>query len=133
MGKKLLSGQLELPAFKKLPTRPDVIPHFFVADAAFPLRTTLLKPYPGRALGSPMDDFNYRLSRARRCVENSFGIASSRFRILRRAITATRENAVEIVKAVCVLHNFLLSSNIYCPAGFADAEVDGKLTIELES
>ncbi|KAH7933353.1 hypothetical protein HPB49_011703 [Dermacentor silvarum] len=66
--------------------------------------------------------FNYRLSRARRCVENAFGILVSRWRIYERQINLEPKNADIIVKATCVLHNFLSSNaaSTYCPPGYAD-------------
>ena len=48
------------------------------------------------------------MSRARRVVENAFGILSSRFRVLRNPILQNYENAVKTVKAAVVLHNYIL-------------------------
>ena len=77
----LESGTLGLPAPEPLPHTDDALPYFIVGDDAFPLRTWLMKPYP-RARILPMTEeqrlYNYRLSRARRVVENAFGILSSR-------------------------------------------------------
>ena len=52
--------------------------------------------------------FNWRLSRARRVVENAFGIMSSRFRIFYRCIILDPEIVDSVVTAATVLHNFLL-------------------------
>ena len=61
--------------------------------------------------------FNYRLSRARRVIENSFGILASRFRIFRRPILAGQKTLKSITKASVALHNFLITeeSNKYIP------------------
>lgn len=49
--------------------------------------------------------FNYSLSRARRIVQNAFGILVSRFRIFEKPIALSPEKADSIVKTTCVLHN----------------------------
>lgn len=82
-----------------------------VADDAFALKPYLMKPYAFRNQIMANRVFNYRLSRARRIIENVFGIAAARFRILRRPIDLTVENTVNVVLAVCVLHNFLVTRN----------------------
>lgn len=46
----------------------------------------------------------FRLSRARRCIENCFGILASRWRIYRQAIIASEETVNAIIKATVVLH-----------------------------
>ena len=52
--------------------------------------------------------FDYRLLRARRIIENSFGIATARFRIFRRPINAKISTVKSVTKAVVGLHNFLM-------------------------
>lgn len=68
--------------------------------------------------------FNYRLSRARCVIENTFGILTSRWRIFRCPIIAEPEKAVIYTKAAIALHNFLRTTecSIYCPPGFIDSE-----------
>ena len=85
----------------------------FVADEAFPLREYLMRPYPGeRGIGGghlpeEVQVFNYRLSRARRVSENAFGILVAKWRIFRQPIMARPQTVEKVVKAACVLHNFL--------------------------
>lgn len=69
---------LSLPDPEPLPGGDIPVPYFIVADDAFPLRTWLMKPYPHRCIFRERRIFNYRLSRARRIVENTFGILASR-------------------------------------------------------
>ena len=83
------------------------IPYFFVGDAAFPLKTYMLRPYPGRNLPESKRIFNYRLSRARRTIENTFSIMATKFRIFRRPMIANPDKVTRITKAVCCLHNYL--------------------------
>ncbi|CAN7981600.1 unnamed protein product [Ixodes pacificus] len=93
------------------------IPYLMVGDEAFPLKPFLMRPYPGRGSESDREEylkmatFNYRLSRARRLIENAFGIMASRWRILRRAFRASEETTKNIVKACVALHNFLLKNS----------------------
>ena len=68
--------------------------------------------------------FNYRLSRARRIIENTFGILAARWRLFRRPIIAEPERAIIYTKAAIALHNYLRTteSSVYCPPGFIDSE-----------
>ena len=63
-----------MPGPEAIGDDPTQIPYVFVGDEAFPLKAYLMRPYPGRSLDSQAKRvFNYRLSRARRVVENAFG------------------------------------------------------------
>ena len=86
---------------KPLPGRQKVIPKCVVADEIFGLKPYLMKPFPGRQLNNERRIFNYRLSRARRVVENAFGIMASRFGIFQSSINVDPTKAEIIVLACC--------------------------------
>lgn len=128
LAKKNYDESLNLPSPKKLPGQQEKSPYVFVCDdAAFPLKENLMKPFLGTHLrGSPKRAFNYRLSRARRVVENTFGIMASVFRVLREPLLLQPEKINSIVLACDNLYNFLrrseLSKNLYCPPDIFDTE-----------
>lgn len=51
--------------------------------------------------------YNYRLSRARRTVQNVFSILASQWQLLRRPILAKVSNATKIVQTIVCLYNWL--------------------------
>lgn len=66
---------MRLPKPEPISENGDNLPYCLVGDEAFPLKTYLLKPYPGKQNAEHEKRiFNYRLSRVRRTIENSFGI-----------------------------------------------------------
>lgn len=96
-----------------------------LGDEGFPLTDYLMKPFSRRlALTHGEKIFNYRLSRARRIVENAFGIMAMRFRIYRSPIYLCPEKVDKIVKATCALHNWLIKTfrQQYVPPGTIDNE-----------
>lgn len=52
--------------------------------------------------------FNYRLSRARRVIENIFGILTNKFRVFERTMQLDASKVKKVTLAACVLHNFLI-------------------------
>ena len=110
LGKKLHSGQLKLPSPCTLPNDNSEIcmPHVIVSDEAFALAENILRPYPNKNLTGQKHVFNYRLSRVRRTVECTFGILANKWRIFHRALDVKPEFCDAIVKACCILHNFVL-------------------------
>jgi len=123
-GFRLTDGRLDLPDDKAPPECPNLLPYVFVADEAFPLMRNIMRPYPGKKIGARERVYNYRLSRARRVVENAFGILAARFRVFHRTLDQRPDTVDRIVKATCVLHNMLQKDNVISPALFPDLQED---------
>lgn len=90
-----------------------------VGDDIFPLGSNLLNSYLHRNLSIEERIFNYRLSRARRVVENAFGILAARFRIFGRPVEITVDTTEILVKTCCSIHNWLrmTAGPAYLPSG----------------
>ena len=102
---------LQLPAPQNIEGITTKICYHIVGDDAFPLRKDIMKPYPHQNLDKPKRIFNYRLSRARRVVENAFGILANRFRVFLTTIKLDPDKVVHIILAACCLHNFMVEQN----------------------
>lgn len=115
LGKKIYAGTLNLPQPKPLPNDPSGLPapFVFVADEAFALCENVLRPFPAKNLTSKNKIFNYRLSRCRRYVECSFGILANKWRIFHRPLDVSVDFADIIIKACCILHNYVRKRDSY--------------------
>lgn len=85
-------------------------PFVVLGDEAFPLLENLMKPYPRNQSLSDRTKaiFNYRLSRARRIVENSFGILTNRFRIFSTPIHLSTTTIEDVITTACIIHNLII-------------------------
>lgn len=120
-GRKVMTEELDFPNDKDIDG--NLFPFFFIGDGAFPLSRRMMKPFSSRnSLNDDHHIFNYRLSRARRCVENAFGILSTKWLCLKRTMFCNPDRAQKIISACCLLHNYLIStrSNQYCPQNYVD-------------
>lgn len=52
--------------------------------------------------------FNHRLSCGHQVVECAFGVCTAKWRALLSSILSDVENAIQVVLACCILHNFLI-------------------------
>jgi len=105
--KRLVKNELYILQPDNLSISEIKQPYVLVGDDAFPLMDNLMKPFSRKNLTTEQAIFNYRLSRARRIVENAFGILSSRFRILLKEINLCPEKTTLIVLTCTNLHNYL--------------------------
>lgn len=135
-GKAILKNQLNIPPPKVIQNTAELINHYFVADAAFPLHLNIVKPFPEQNLQLKQRIYNYRISRARRTIESAFGILAQRWRILRTNIIANDQTCNDIIMACIVLHNFILNMEAslednqkrYCARTMVDTELpDGSI------
>ena len=141
--KTLMDCKMNLQQPAPLPGRTVSVPSVFLSDAAFPIHPNLIKPYPGtHSKGTAERIFNYRLSRARNTVENSFGQICSTFRVLRKPLLVKVSTARLIGLACVYLHNYLKdsveSADLYEPPGTYDTvkasgiQEDGRWRRDLE-
>ena len=114
--------QLGLPGPRSIEgLESERLPYVRVAYEAFGLSNHIMRPYERNAL-TTKKIFSYRLSRARTYVECSFRILSNKWRIFHRPLNVDKSLAKDIVKAACVLHNYVRSKDGY--------EFDDTLAIE---
>lgn len=127
--KKLSENLLNIPEPRSITDNENnafKLPYVIVADEAFGMTKNLMRPYGGKMLSKEKKIFNYRLSLARRYVECTFGIMCNKWRILHRPIDVKIDFASDIVKAICVLHNFVRTrdgikpEDMNCPAPLPD-------------
>lgn len=83
------------------------ISSFILGDCAFKQTFSLMKPIPN-ANSLRCKIYNYRISRARRVIENVFGVMVARFRILSRPIDIGFSHSKKLILALSMLHNFLI-------------------------
>lgn len=132
LGKRILEEKANIPVHNlRLPNSQDSTPAFFVADQAFPLSKRIMRPYPGKRLTKDQQIFNYRLSRARGLIENTFGILTARWKIFRTPINIIDVQVIDkVILSIVYLHNYLQNENMklreeqrrYCPTTLIDQE-----------
>lgn len=96
--------------------------HHIVGDNAFSLSLQIMKTYPHRHMDNAKRIFNYCLSRARRVVENAFGILTNRFRVFLTTIHLSPEKVKDLVMAACCLHDYMIEHNRRAYISVCDAE-----------
>ncbi|RVE51175.1 hypothetical protein evm_004140 [Chilo suppressalis] len=107
---RLINNQLNIPEPKPLPEKERPIPHVFLGDGGFKLEKFLMRPFSTviAARDQRKRKYNKRLSSARRIVESTFGILAHKWRLFLSVIELDVNTTVDIVKAACCLHNYLI-------------------------
>ena len=107
-------------------------------DNAYINSTYLATPYTN-ASGSK-DDYNFFHSQLRINIECAFGMLTSRFGILRSALSSSYglEKIKEMVKCMCAIHNFLIDEKdvmelTHTAADQVDMFVNGAFTVQPEA
>ena len=110
---KLHNNELNFPEPETLPNddEGEKIPYFIIGDEAFRHMENLQKGYPNRGLNEEQRIYNYRLSSARRCVENAFGILTQRWELYKKPIALSPDKVDACVRATVALHNWLTKPN----------------------
>lgn len=108
ISKTILTGEY-FPSPEKLPDSNVSLPCVHIGDEAFRLDRHMMRPYSRIEARKDYQKtvFNYRLSRARRTTENSFGLLSQIFRVFYTPISLKTETVDNLVLTACCLHNLL--------------------------
>jgi hypothetical protein len=100
---------------------------FIAGDAAYILTEHLLVPFTGTAKQDPdKDSYNFYLSQLRIRIEMSFGLMTTKWRILRRKLESTLVWSSKIIEACARLHNYVLN----CKDDIDDLEKDNDNEVE---
>lgn len=113
LNRLLERGAFNIPEPRTLPNSNITAPYVIIADEAYPLKEYIMRPYPQRTLNQERENFNNRLSRARKTVECAFGILCNKWRVLLKSIETDVKHARLIIKTACLLHNIVIDTDGY--------------------
>lgn len=109
LGHALVENVIDLPPPRYLPNTEILSPHYLIGDRIFPLKRYLLKPFiRNENLTMSHRAFNYRLSFARRIIENAFGELASKWLIHQSTLDWKLSTSEFIIMSTICLHNMLL-------------------------
>jgi hypothetical protein len=85
-----------------------VLREYILGDSGYPLLPWLMTPY-ARDLSEETDDWNYRQSQARMCIERAFGVLKGRWQILNRVLWRIKADRIgPLIYCCCLLHNLMV-------------------------
>lgn len=120
--KAVSDNTLNLPPPATIEGTSSKVNFHIIGDDAFAMNKNLMKPYPHKNLEKEKRIFNYRLSRARRVVENAFGILANRWRVFLTTIKLCPDKVTHLILAACCLHNYSVKKNKIFYTSIADVE-----------
>lgn len=124
----LEAGTFPLPPPRQFLNSNITLPYVLLGDQGYPLKEYLMRPYPTDMRMCPQKEiFNYRLSRARRCVECAFGILVSKWRCLKTELQVDPHHADKIVKTACLLHNIIIDKEGLDEAVFTESSINHQI------
>ena len=102
---------------------------YIIADAAYPLRTYLMKAFPDYYILTHRErDFNKILSLMRMVIKQAFGCLKGMWRILLKEIYCTDiERIIKIIHACCILHNFCIDMGDLLPLEDINRETEDNM------
>lgn len=106
--KDLLSKNLNIPpvySFARL--KPKPMPYVFAAGKNFRLCENVLRPYSGKFLNIKQKIFNHKLEKPFQYINRTFDVLTNKWRIFQYPLKIDVDFAVDLVKACCVVHNFI--------------------------
>ena len=120
LGYAIKNNKLNFPDPENIGNSEKILSYVLVSDDGFGLKKYMIKPHHNKNIPLDQKISNYRLSRARRFIENTFGIGTTRFRIFRRPIIANLDKVILTTQAIEALRNFLMKKRSannyhYCP------------------
>ncbi|CAH1986898.1 unnamed protein product [Acanthoscelides obtectus] len=97
--KRFEQNLVSVPASKFLPGQNEICSYVLIGDEAFALKPYLMRPFPYKQTLTDVrkEKYNVRLCRARRVVENAFGILSQKWRIFYRPLETKVDTTILIV------------------------------------
>ncbi|KAJ8872826.1 hypothetical protein PR048_026442 [Dryococelus australis] len=101
--KKLKVTALHIPSDKQIRMGGESLPFTFVGDEAFALSTHVQWPHGGKNLSRENKSYNYRLSRARRYMECSFGILTNKHVVHYTTLSGKETVDVDCTLSITVL------------------------------
>jgi len=107
-------GANDIAAFRKTQCSKIVqnlpLRKFLIGDNAYVCSETLLTPFSGLEIDEPAKDaFNFYLSHLRIRIEQTFGMMTTKWRILCQPLKVYLKNVGKIFMCITTLHNFCIN------------------------